>query len=131
MNPTIVEPRPWGSATGMHLPSRHLLRPTIVAAVLLIAVLVGIAGYLEKWLWMRQLDYTGIFWTLLSVQWVMFCSAFVFAFLYLWINLRHAAKNSAAFLGDGQAYRLAFLSRTDADTLPWTRSGRSRTSRSL
>ena len=69
----------------------------IVAAFLLIAVLVGIAGYLEKWLWMRQLDYTGIFWTLLSVQWAMFCSAFVFAFLYLWINLRQAAKNSGAF----------------------------------
>ena len=118
MNPTIVEPRPWGSATGMHLPSRHLLRPTIVAAVLLIAVLVGIAGYLEKWLWMRQLDYTGIFWTLLSVQWVMFCSAFVFAFLYLWINLRHAAKNSAAFSRDSQAWRPAFLSRADADSQP-------------
>ncbi|MFY9835479.1 MAG: UPF0182 family protein, partial [Xanthobacteraceae bacterium] len=95
----------------MHLPSRHLLRPTIVAAVLLIAVLVGIAGYLEKWLWMRQLDYTGIFWTLLSVQWVMFCSAFVFAFLYLWINLRQAAKNSAGFSRDSQAWR-------DADSQP-------------
>ena len=35
----------------------------------IIAVLVGIAGYLEQWLWMRQLDYAGIFWTLLSVQW--------------------------------------------------------------
>ena len=78
----------------------------IAAAVLLIVILVGIAGYLEKWLWMRQLDYTGIFWTLLSVQWAMFCSAFVFAFLYLWINLRQAAKNSAAFRGDGQAWRL-------------------------
>jgi uncharacterized membrane protein (UPF0182 family) len=118
MNPTIVEPRPWGSATGMHLPTRHLLRPTIVAAVLLIAVLVGIAGYLEKWLWMRQLEYTGIFWTLLSVQWVMFCSAFVFAFLYLWINLRHAAKNSAAFSRDSQAWRPAFLSGADADSQP-------------
>ena len=81
----------------VHPHSRHLLRLMIVAAFLLIAVLVGIAGYLEKWLWMRQLDYTGIFWTLLSVQWVMFCSAFVFAFLYLWINLRQAAKNSGAF----------------------------------
>ena len=123
MNPTIVEPRPWvahekGSATGMHLPSRHLLRPTIVVAVLLIAVLVGVAGYLEKWLWMRQLDYTGIFWTLLSVQWVMFCSAFVFAFLYLWINLRQAAKNSAAFSRDSQAWRPGFLSRADADSQP-------------
>ena len=33
---------------------RHLLKPTIVAAVLLIAVFAGIGGYLEKWLWMRQ-----------------------------------------------------------------------------
>ena len=52
---------------------------------------------------MRQLDYTGIFWTILSVQWVMFCSAFAFAFLYLWINLRQAAKNSGVFHGDGRA----------------------------
>ena len=54
----------------------------IVAAVLLIVVLVGIAGYLEKWLWMRQLHYLGIFWTLLSVQWAMFGVAFVFAFVF-------------------------------------------------
>ena len=32
-----------------------------------------------KWLWMRQLDYTGIFWTILSVQWAMFGSAFALA----------------------------------------------------
>lgn len=61
--------------TGMHPSSRH--RPIIVAVILLVAVLVGVTGYLEKWLWMRQLDYTGIFWTLVSVPWVMFCSAFV------------------------------------------------------
>ena len=67
---------------------------------------------------MRQLDYTGIFWTLLSVQWVMFCSAFVFAFLYLWINLRRAAKNSAAFSRDSQAWRHALLSRADVDSQP-------------
>ena len=128
MNPTIVEPRrsvvhEKGSATGMHPPSRHLLRLMIAAAVLLIVILVGIAGYLEKWLWMRQLDYTGIFWTLLSVQWVMFCSAFVFAFLYLWINLRQATKNGDVFRGEGQAWRLdlprrSFLSSADADTQP-------------
>ncbi|MGC1888541.1 MAG: UPF0182 family protein, partial [Stellaceae bacterium] len=69
----------------------------IAAAVLLIIVLGIITGYLEKWLWMRQLDYAGIFWTLLSVQWAMFCSAFVFALLYLWVNLRQAVRNSAAF----------------------------------
>ena len=98
-------------------PSRHSLRLMIVAAVLLIAVLVGIAGYLEKWLWMRQLDYTGIFWTLLSVQWAMFCSAFVFAFLFLWINLRQATKNSALSAGwVKHGGLLRSFSRADADT---------------
>ena len=107
-NRTIVEhPRPFtgekGSATGKHPPFRHLLRLMIAAAVLLIIVLGIITGYVEKWLWMRQLDYAGIFWTLLSVQWAMFCSAFVFAFLYLWVNLRQAVRNSAAFRGGSVA----------------------------
>ena len=72
---------------------------------------------------MRQLDYTGIFWTLLSVQWVMFCSAFVVAFLFLWFNLRQAAENSAALSRDSQTWRLdlprnSLLSRADTDTRP-------------
>jgi hypothetical protein len=118
-NRTIAEqPRPFagdkGSAIGKHLRSRHLLRLMIAAAVLLFFVLGIITGYLEKWLWMRQLDYSGIFWTLLSVRWAMFCSAFVFAFLYLWINLRQAARNSAALRGEGRAGGPAFLSGTDA-----------------
>ena len=105
-NRTIVEhPRPFtgekGSAIGKRPPFRHLLRLMIAAAVLLIIILGIITGYVEKWLWMRQLDYAGIFWTLLSVQWAMFCSAFVFAFLYLWVSLRQAVRNSAAFRGDG------------------------------
>ena len=65
---------------------------------------------------MRQLDYTGIFWTLLSVQWAMLCAAFVVAFLYLWINLRQAAKNSGAFRSVGQPWSFASLSRADAAT---------------
>ncbi|MGA3193738.1 MAG: hypothetical protein ABSD39_01925 [Terriglobales bacterium] len=32
---------------------------------------------------MRELDYLGIFWTLLSVKWGMFAVAVAFAFLYL------------------------------------------------
>jgi hypothetical protein len=67
-----------GSAPGRHPPFRHLLRLVIAAAVLLIIVLGIITGYLEeKWLWMRQLDYAGIFWTLLSVQWAMFGLAWI------------------------------------------------------
>ena len=103
-----------GSAPGKHLPFRHLLLLMIAAAVLLVIVLGFITGYLEKWLWMRQLDYAGIFWTLLSVQWAMFCLAFVFALLFLWINLRQAIRNSAAFRGGGRAGRPAFLSGADA-----------------
>jgi Uncharacterised protein family (UPF0182) len=103
-----------GSAPGKHPPFRHLLGLVIAAAVLLDMVLGIITGYVEKWLWMRQLDYAGIFWTLLSVQWAMFCSAFVFAFLYLWLNLRQAVRNGAAFREDGRAERPANLSGADA-----------------
>jgi uncharacterized membrane protein (UPF0182 family) len=85
-------------------------------AFLLFTVLAGIAGYLEKWLWMRQLDYIGIFWTVLSVQWAMFCLALVFAFLFLWINLRQAAKIGGAFRRVGQPWSFASLSRADAAT---------------
>jgi hypothetical protein len=64
-------------------------------AVLLIGAL-AIPDLLQKWLWMRQLNYADIFWTLLSVKWAMACAAFVATFLFLWINIRQAAKSSAA-----------------------------------
>ena len=73
------------------------LKLIIVAAVVLIALLAVISGWIQKWLWMRQLGYTGVFWTLLSVRWELFCGAFVVALLYLWINLRLAARNGATF----------------------------------
>ncbi len=123
-NPTTTAQRKWAAgngsgAGGRHRSSRHPLMLAIIAAILLLAVLMSIAGYLVNWLWMREIDYVGIFWTLLSVQWAMFCSAFVFAFLYLWINLRQATRNSAALRSDGQVWRLDLprhpvLSRADA-----------------
>ena len=65
----------------------------IVAAVVLIILLVVISGCIQKGLWMRQLGYSGVFWTLLALRWELFCGAFVVAFLYLWINFRLAAGN--------------------------------------
>ena len=52
---------------------------------------------MQKWLWMQQLGYTGVLWTILSVKWALFCVAFVVALLYLWINLHFAARNGATF----------------------------------
>ena len=73
------------------------LKFIIVAAVVLIGLLGVISGLIQKELWMRQLGYTGVFWTLLSLRWGLFCAAFAVALLYLWINLRLAAGNGAAF----------------------------------
>ncbi len=64
-----------------------------IAAVLFIA-LIAIPGLLQKWLWMRQLDYGGVFWTLFSVKVGLTCAGFIFALLFLWLNVRHAARSS-------------------------------------
>ena len=61
---------------------------------------------------MRQLDYAGIFWTLLSVKWGMTCVAFIGAFLFLWINIRQAARNSFALAEDDPAKKAGSLEKT-------------------
>ena len=116
---TIVElPRPFavrtGGAAGALSPFQRLPWLIIAAAILLVVVLGAIAGYLQKWLWMRQLDYAGVFWTLLSVRWGMFCSAFIFAFVYLWVNLAQAVKISSALRDGGGAGRFGPWSGADA-----------------
>jgi uncharacterized membrane protein (UPF0182 family) len=72
----------------------HLLTLIIGAAILCIIILAIVSGTIQKWLWMQQLDFSIIFWTLLSAKWQMFCLAFVVAFLYLRINLHLAAKKA-------------------------------------
>jgi len=64
-----------------------------VAAILFIA-LIAIPGFLQKWLWMRQLDYAGIFWTLFSVKVGLVCAGFAFAVLFLWINGKRLVNRS-------------------------------------
>ncbi|MGA9551270.1 MAG: UPF0182 family protein, partial [Candidatus Sulfotelmatobacter sp.] len=71
---------------------RHLLRWSLFGVIACGIVLTVLLGLVQQFLWMRELDYAGIFWTLLSVKWGMFGVALVFAFLYLWINTRFAAK---------------------------------------
>ena len=70
-----------------------LLRWGFLALIAIVVVLSTVLGLVQKWLWMRQLDYAGIFWTLLSVKWGIFGVALLVSILYLWINLRFAARN--------------------------------------
>jgi uncharacterized membrane protein (UPF0182 family) len=81
-----------------------------IAAVLFIG-LIAIPGLLQKWLWMRQLDYGGIFWSLFSVKVGLTCAGFIFALLFLWLNVRHAARNSVTRV-DFESSGAAGASRT-------------------
>jgi hypothetical protein len=100
MNPSAVEKitpnpnEPLKSAGGLLPPIlRFLLRWGFFALIAIVIVLSLVLGLVQKWLWMRQLDYVGIFWTLLSVKWGIFGVALFVSILYLWINLRFAARN--------------------------------------
>ena len=96
----------------------RLLTLIIGAAILGIIILAIISGVIQKWLWMQQLDYAVIFWTLLSVKWRMFCLAFVVAFLYLWINLHLAAKKGAVSREGNSAGLSDILSKSGIQISP-------------
>jgi uncharacterized membrane protein (UPF0182 family) len=73
---------------------------------------------------MRQLDYTGIFWTLFSVQWIMFFAALAFVFLYIGINLfvavRHGSTPGGAGLPapSGSSFRANIAEPSETDFSP-------------
>lgn len=96
----------------------NLLKWLFPMAVLLFIALIAIPGVLQKWLWMRQLDYGGIFWTLLSVKVVLTCAGFIFALLFLWLNVLYAARSSVARVdsetskGAGSAREIPQVRRT-------------------
>ena len=89
---------------------RHLLRWGLLALIGCVIVLTVLLGLIQKWLWMRELDYTGIFWTLLSVKWGMFGVALVLSSLYLWINLLFAAKSIDISREQGPSFKVATAS---------------------
>ena len=51
---------------------RALVKWGLIAVVGICVALSVVLGLVQKWLWMRQLDYAGIFWTLLSIKWGIF-----------------------------------------------------------
>jgi len=90
-----------------------LLRWGLLAMITLGFVLSIVLSLTQKWLWMRQLDYVGIFWTLLSVKWGIFGLALFVSILYLWINLRFAATNIDVLRGTS-FFSKEFTHPTDA-----------------
>jgi uncharacterized membrane protein (UPF0182 family) len=98
-------------------PSHRTLRlatQIIIPAIFLLLIAVGmITGYLEKWLWMDQLHYSGIFWTLFSTQWMMYALSFAVVFLFVWINLRQALRNGGVPAGRGPMPRALVLRTPD------------------
>ena len=90
-----------------------LLRRGLLALIALGVVLSVVLGLVQKWLWMRQLDYVGIFWTLLSIKWGIFGVTLIISVLYLWINLRFAARNIDLVDGDS-FFNKAFTHPADA-----------------
>ena len=128
--PLHVEPsRPLADETPSGNGSQHPIqigpprvgRPMIlgiIGTISAITILAFIPSVIQKWLWMRQVGYAGIFWTLFSVQWELFCAAFVAVSLYLWINLRLAAKNGASFRAGGSKSESALATRLGTDISP-------------
>jgi len=90
----------------------------IVGAISVIAILAFIPCGIQKWLWMKQLGYAGVFWTLLYMRWELFCVAFVIPLLYLWINLRLAARDAATFGADSFAGRLGLAAKMGIQISP-------------
>jgi uncharacterized membrane protein (UPF0182 family) len=90
-----------------------LVRWGLFALIGIGIVLSVVLGFVQKWLWMRQFDYVGIFWTILSVKWGIFAVTLIVSVLYLWLNLRFAARNID--LDDGESFfNKAFKHQADA-----------------
>jgi uncharacterized membrane protein (UPF0182 family) len=93
------------------VPMKKYFVTAMVLAVLLVGSLAVIPQVLQKWLWMRQLNYADIFWTVLSVKCGMACAALIGAFLFLWINIRQAAGNSFALAENDTAKKAGALDK--------------------
>ncbi len=64
----------------------------LVLAILLVIGLFATTGWIQDWLWMRQLGYAIVFQRILSVKFGLAAAGFLTAFFYLWVNLRLAAN---------------------------------------
>ncbi len=95
---TIIPLRPTGRR--FDPPASHrtlrLVTQYITPGMFVLLIAIGVVTfYLEQWLWMKQLLYTGIFRTMFSVQWTMYIASFAIVFSLVWLNLRQAGLMAA------------------------------------
>jgi uncharacterized protein len=70
---------------------RRLIQTLWLLAGAVIALLIFlslISGFLQKWLWMRELGYQAIFWRIWLIRWVLLIISFLCVFAYLAVNFR-------------------------------------------
>ena len=75
---------------------RRPFRLIALAAIALVAFLVVVSDWIQKDLWMGQLGYSRVFWTLLDLRFQLYAASFLVVFVYLWFNLSYALKNGTA-----------------------------------
>ena len=64
----------------------------LLLAVLLIIGLSAISGWIQDWLWMRQVGYAAVFWRILSIKFAAAGVAILIVFFFFWLNLRFAVN---------------------------------------
>lgn len=66
-----------------------------IGIVFLLAILVvgGFTGWIIEWLWLDNLGYAQVFWTLKTTQFLLFAGSLVIALLYVLPNMNALAKN--------------------------------------
>ena len=87
----------------------------LIALILLFLVMLTfLAGWIEQWLWMRQLGYVSIFWKLLGIKFVSGAIAFLVAFGYLWFNLHIAQRRTFSLRGSMSGDRVIIFTKDGA-----------------
>jgi uncharacterized membrane protein (UPF0182 family) len=65
----------------------------IGAVILLLIILAALSDFIVKWVWMDNVGYGHVFWSIKLTQILLFICAFVAAFIYIGTNVHFLSKN--------------------------------------
>ncbi|MEJ2701195.1 MAG: UPF0182 family protein [Sedimentisphaerales bacterium] len=97
---------------------------SVGAVIVLIVFLTLISGFLQKWLWMREVGYKAIFWRIWFIKWSLLIVSFACVFAYLAVNFRlvKGMPPSAMWTGVRRAGEVRELNRPPISPALWTLS---------